>query len=155
MMPTLKLAIISKSTPFEIIADYLFLPLPPHNKFGIILAMGTLEVTSKPLVILHGEIKTPPLSAAARLEAGINLRKLQRGMTLAMPISRPMPSIGTRCAELRIVDVNKTWRIIYRVDEDAILIAEVFAKKTQATPKTVIKVCKQRLRDYDAITKGA
>ena len=117
--------------------------------------MCTLEVTSKPLVILHGEIKTPPLSAAARLEAGINLRKLQRGMTLAMPISRPMPSIGTRCAELRIVDMNKTWRIIYRVDEDAILIAEVFAKKTQATPKTVIKVCKQRLRDYDATTKGA
>ena len=126
-----------------------------HNKFGIIRAMDTLEVTSKPLVILHGEIKTPPFSAAARLEAGINLRKLQRGMALTMPISRPMPTIGARCAELRIVDVNTTWRIIYRVDADAVLIAEVFAKKTQATPKTVIKVCKQRLRDYDAITEGA
>lgn len=28
------------------------------------------------------------------------------------------------------------------------------AKKTQATPKTVIKVCQQRLRDYDALTEG-
>lgn len=82
------------------------------------------------------------------------LRKLQRGMTLSMPISRPMSTIGARCAELRIVDANKTWRIIYRVDTDAVLIAEVFAKKTQATPKSVIDVCKQRLRDYDALTKG-
>ena len=116
--------------------------------------MDSLDVTSKPLVILHGEIKTPPLSAAARIEAGMNLRKLQRGMTLSMPVSRPMPSIGTRCAELRIVDENTTWRIMYRVDVDAVLVMEVFAKKTQVTPKSVIKVCKQRLRDYDALTKG-
>lgn len=82
------------------------------------------------------------------------LRKLQRGMTLSMPISRPMPTIGARCAELRIVDANKTWRIVYRVDADAVLVAAVFVKKTQATPKSVIDVCKQRLRDYDALTKG-
>ena len=116
--------------------------------------METMEVTSKPLVILHGEIKSPPFSAVARVEAGVNLRKLQRGMTLSMPISRPMPTIGARCAELRIVDVNTTWRIIYRADVDAVLIAEVFAKKTQATPKSVIAVCKRRLREYDALTKG-
>jgi phage-related protein len=116
--------------------------------------MNTMEVASKPLVILHGDIKTPPFSAAARIEAGMCLRKLQRGMTLSMPISRPMSTIGARCAELRIVDANKTWRIVYRVDTDAVLIAEVFAKKTQATPKSVIDVCKQRLRDYDALTKG-
>ena len=143
--------VVSISTHYD---KSFILPLLCHNKFDIIWPMDTLEVTSKPLVILHGEIKTPPFSAAARMEAGINLRKLQRGMTLSMPISRPMPTIGARCAELRIVDVNTTWRIIYRVDADAVLIAEVFAKKTQATPKTVIKVCKQRLRDYDAITKG-
>ena len=113
-----------------------------------------MEVTSKPLVILHGEIKSPPFSVAARIEAGMCLRKLQRGMTLSMPISRPMPAIGARCAELRIVDENATWRIMYRVDPDAVLIAEVFAKKTQATPKSVITVCKRRLRDYDTLTKG-
>ena len=117
-------------------------------------AVDALDVTSRPLVILHGEIKTPPLSAAARLEAGMNLRKLQRGMVLSMPVSRPMPSIGPRCAELRIVDANATWRIMYRVDADAVLVMEVFAKKTQTTPQSVIKVCKQRLRDYDALTKG-
>jgi phage-related protein len=31
-----------------------------------------------------------------------------------MPHSRPMPDIGERCHELRIVDVDATWRIIYR-----------------------------------------
>lgn len=84
----------------------------------------------------------------------MNLRKLQCGMTLSMPISRPMPTIGARCAELRIVDENVTWRIMYRVDADAVLVMEVFSKKTQATPKTIINVCKQRLRAYDALTKG-
>ncbi len=33
----------------------------------------------KPLVWLHGEIKTPPMSSAARTEAGFLLRKLQMG----------------------------------------------------------------------------
>jgi hypothetical protein len=44
-----------------------------------------------------------------------------------------------------------TWRIIYRVDRDAIVIAEVFPKKQQATPVRVIRVSKERLRRYDTI----
>ena len=108
----------------------------------------------KPLIILHGEIKTPPLSAAARIEAGVALRKLQDGDSLSMPLSRPMPSIGPRCAELRIVDATVTWRIMYRVDADAVLVSEVFAKKTAATPKAVIETCKRRFARYDAATKG-
>lgn len=103
----------------------------------------------KPLVWLHGEVKTPPFSAAARIEAGYLLRQLQGGTKLEMPHSRPMPSIGSHCQELRINDEDKTWRIIYRVDEDAIVILEVFKKKTNKTPKTVIEVCKTRLRSYD------
>jgi len=43
---------------------------------------------------------------------------------------------------------------MYRVDSDAVIIAEVFAKKTSATPQQVIDVCKKRLRDYDKATKG-
>ena len=60
-----------------------------------------------------------------------------------------MPSIGTRCHELRIADHDRTWRIIYRVDTDAIVIAEVFAKRSRRTPKRVIEVCRRRLGDYD------
>jgi phage-related protein len=102
----------------------------------------------KPLVWLEGEIKTPPFSQAARMEAGYLLRKLQQGETLEMPHSRPMPSIGSRCHELRINDERTSWRIIYRIDSDAIVILEVFSKKSRITPKAVIDVCKQRLKDY-------
>jgi len=66
-----------------------------------------------------------------------------------LPHSRPMPSIGPRCHELRINDENVTWRIIYRLDQDAIVIAEVFTKKTQGTPAIVIEACQRRLREYD------
>ena len=48
----------------------------------------------KPLVWLRGRVKTPPFSVGARLEAGLLLRRLQRGDALSLPHSRPMPSIG-------------------------------------------------------------
>jgi phage-related protein len=104
----------------------------------------------KLLAWLHGEIRTPPFSRAARLEAGSLLRALQRGDKLSMPYSRPMPSLGPRCHDLRIVDERVDWRIVYPVDPDAIVIVEVFEKKTRKTPQSVIDTCRQRLRDYDA-----
>lgn len=106
----------------------------------------------KPAVWLHGEIKTPPFSADARIEAGWLLRRLQRGESLELPHARPMPVIGARCHELRVKDKGAEWRIIYRLDADAVVIAEVFAKKTRATPETVIANCRRRLRVYDAVT---
>jgi len=60
-----------------------------------------------------------------------------------------MPTVGTRCHELRITDVNVSWRIIYRVDTDAIVLLEVFAKKTGKTPARIIEQCKKRLKEYD------
>ena len=108
----------------------------------------------RPLLWPHGEVKTPPFSAEARIEAGTLLRRLQRGERLSMPASRPMPIIGRRCHELRIVDANQTWRIIYRVDADAVVIADVFSKKTVTTPTTVIDVSRTRLRHYDDAVKG-
>jgi phage-related protein len=102
----------------------------------------------KSLVWLHGEVKTPPFSKKARLEAGFLLRLLQAGDKLSLPFSRPMPTIGHRCHELRINDENKIWRIIYRIDSDAIIILEIFQKQTQQTPKNIIDICKRRLRIY-------
>ena len=107
----------------------------------------------KPLVWMHGEISTPPFSENARIEAGYLLRQLQKGKFLSLPQSRPMPSIETGCHELRINDENLTWRIIYRIYADAILILDVFEKKTNQTPKSVIRVCKQRIKRYDTDTK--
>lgn len=107
------------------------------------------ERTDRPLLWLEGEIKTPPFSPAARVEAGILLRKLQRGDLIGLPHSRPMPSIGRRCHELRIVDEKVTWRVIYRADADAIIIGDVFAKKTASMPLQVIRACKRRFQRYD------
>ncbi|NQT29112.1 MAG: type II toxin-antitoxin system RelE/ParE family toxin [Candidatus Saganbacteria bacterium] len=107
----------------------------------------------KPLVWLHGEITTPPFSEKARIEAGYLLRQLQRGVKLSLPQSRPMKSIGTRCHEIRINDENVTWRIIYRIYKDSILILDVFEKKTNRTPKSVINVCKKRIKRYDSDVK--
>ena len=102
-----------------------------------------------PLVWLHGEVKTPPFSSAARIEAGYLLRLLQRGVSLSLPQSRPMPSIGRRCHELKILDKGAAWRIVYRIDKDAIVILEVFSKKTEKTPDSVMTTCKQRMVRYD------
>ena len=107
----------------------------------------------KPLVWLRGEVKTPPFSREARIEAGVLLRRLQRRENLSLPHSRPMPDVGVRCNELRIVDRDKTWRIIYRIDRDAIIIADVFQKTTRQTPKRVIDDCRRRLRQYDALSE--
>lgn len=110
-----------------------------------------MSSADKPLVWLKGEVKTPPFSAEARLEAGVLLRRLQKGEMLSLPHSRPMPAVGPRCHELRINDKTKSWRIMYRIDADAIVIADVFEKRTQTTPAQTISLCKQRLRDYDQI----
>jgi DNA-binding XRE family transcriptional regulator len=51
----------------------------------------------RPLVWLHGEIRTPPFSKEARVGAGYALRQLQQGLSLGLPHSRPMPAMGRRC----------------------------------------------------------
>ena len=112
-----------------------------------------MAAADKPLVWLHGEIKTPPFATEARIEAGVLLRRLQRGESLGLPQSRPMPAIGRRCHELRVREGAANWRIIYRADWDAIVIGEVFAKKRRTTSKNVIATCQRRFREYDDACK--
>ena len=102
----------------------------------------------KPLVWLHGEIKTPPFSAEARLEAGLLLRRLQNGEKLSLPQSRPMPVVAPSCHELRLRDADQTWRVIYSIEDDAVVILEVFSKKTATTPIAILTTCQRRLRMY-------
>ncbi len=111
-----------------------------------------MDDKDKPLVWLKSEIKTPPLSQEARIEAGTLLRRLQQGEMIGLPQSRPMPSVGKRCHELRINDQAATWRIVYRLDGDAVIIGAVFSKKTQTTPKQVIATARERFNQYDKAT---
>lgn len=102
--------------------------------------------TDKPVIWLHGEVKSPPFSKAAQKRAGGLLRDVQGGESLSFPISRPMPSIGPHCHELRVPDAGKTWRIIYSIHPQAIFVVDVFQKATRETPQRVIDNCRQRLR---------
>jgi len=59
-----------------------------------------------------------------------------------------MPAVGERCHELRVVDTDATWRILYHVTDDGVVVLEVFAKKTRATPKRVVDSARARLKKY-------
>jgi phage-related protein len=102
----------------------------------------------KPLVWLRGAVKSPPFGPEARVEAGFLLRRLQRGEHLDMPHSRPMPAVGAGCHELRVRDGAVHWRIMYYIATDAIVILDVFPKKTAATPTSVLADCRARLAGF-------
>lgn len=105
----------------------------------------------KPLVWMDREIKTPPFTAEARLEAGMLLRSLQQGVILGLPHSRPMPDIGPRCHELRVRDKDHNWRIFYHLAADAVVVLEIHNKTTKTTPDDVMANCQRRLKLYQSI----
>jgi phage-related protein len=109
----------------------------------------------KPLVWLHGEVKTPPFTLEGRQEAGMLLRLLQEGEQLGMPQAESLPDVGPRCGALRVRDAEHNWRVMYRIDSDAVLVVEVYAKKTQKIRVEVIEQCKKRLKQYDAAARAA
>jgi phage-related protein len=109
----------------------------------------------KPVAWLEGEIKTPPFTVEGRKEAGDLLRLLQEGVKLGMPQAEPLPVVGPRCGALRVRDGGHNWRIMYRVDHDAVLVLEVYPKKTRKIPQEVIDRCKKRLSHYEEAVKRA
>ena len=112
------------------------------------------EPTRQTARLVAGQVKTPPFGSDARIEAGFLLRRLQRGESLGLPQSRPMPDIGPGCHELRIVDGHSNWRIMYHIAPEAIVILDVFPKKTAATPKHVIAECQRRLAEFQRVIQG-
>jgi phage-related protein len=108
----------------------------------------------KPLVWLKGEVKTPPFSRDARIEAGFLLRRLQDGEILGLPASRPLPTIGRNCHELRIRDRDAIWRVLYYLASDAVVILGVFSKKNRTLPRPIADTARTRLREYLRVTKG-
>ena len=84
----------------------------------------------------------------------MSLRLLQQGEQLGMPQAEPLPDVGQRCGALRVRDAEHNWRIMYRIDPDAVLILEVYAKKTRKIPDEVIERCRNRLKRYDEAVKA-
>ena len=86
--------------------------------------------------------------ADVRRELGKAIFDLQRGESLAMPLSRPMPSVMPGVAELRIRDRAGTYRAFYyTASARGILVFHAFAKKTRETPKRELDMARKRLKE--------
>ena len=72
-----------------------------------------------------------------------------------MPQAEPLPVVGLRCGALRVRDAEHNWRIMYRIDADAVLILEVYSKETRKIPDEILERCQRRLQLYDAAIKAA
>jgi phage-related protein len=83
-----------------------------------------------------------------RRELGKAIYDLQKGEALTMPLSRPMPSIATGAAELRIRDRTGIYRAFYYSRSPrGILVFHAFVKKAPATPLRELDLGKKRLKE--------
>jgi phage-related protein len=82
------------------------------------------------------------------MSVGHAIWELQRGMKLAMPLSRPMPAVAAGVEELRIRDSAGAFRVFYFVrDARGIVVFHAFVKKSQKTPKDEIETGRKRLKE--------
>ena len=83
-----------------------------------------------------------------RRELGKAIFDLQKGESLGMPVSRPMPSVAPGVAELRIRDRSGIYRAFYyRLSPRGILVFHAFVKKSQTTPKQDLELGKKHLKE--------
>ena len=76
------------------------------------------------------------------------LARLDTGQTLALPLSRPMPSIGSGVHELRLKDRSGAYRVFYvLLGAGVVYVLHAFHKQMQATPKHTLVVVRKRLKE--------
>ena len=96
----------------------------------------------KALALIRGE------DPESRKAIGEALRDLQKGISLGMPLSRPMPEVASGVHELRVRGKTSAVRVFYFVKlAEAILVFHAFHKKTQKTPQREVAIGQQRLRE--------
>lgn len=84
----------------------------------------------------------------SRKALGYLIYRLQQGEKLSMPHSRPMPSLGTGCHELRVKDDSGAYRVFYYLKiKDQILIFHAFQKKTEKTSNKDLEQGKKNLKE--------
>jgi|SRR5579883_317540 len=109
-----------------------------------------MATSRKQIRWLHEHIVVPPFTEEGQYEAGTLLRLLQEGEAIGMPSARAMPTIGSRCGELRVRDAGHNWRIVYRADDDFIVVVDIYAKTSTQSQDRSIERCRERLARYDA-----
>ena len=91
------------------------------------------------VLALPEEVRSDLADALARLELGLKL---------SMPLSRPMPAIGRGVHELRLKDRSGQYRIVYALVRSGFVhVLHAFKKTTQMTPARSIALARQRLRE--------
>ena len=89
------------------------------------------------------------LPASIRGDLADALARLDAGLGLSMPLSRPMPSIGRGVHELRLKDRSGGYRGVYAlIHSGTAHVLHAFKKMAQATPKRNIEIAKRRLKEY-------
>ncbi|MBM3764713.1 MAG: type II toxin-antitoxin system RelE/ParE family toxin [Acidobacteria bacterium] len=84
----------------------------------------------------------------ARILLGKAIANLQAGEKLAVPLSRPMPTVGMGVSELRVRCTDGQFRAFcFRASERGVLVFDAFNKKTERTPNRDIAVGKRRLKE--------
>jgi phage-related protein len=83
-----------------------------------------------------------------RKQIGEALRDLQKGISLGLPLSRPMPTMASGTHELRVRSKTTAIRVFYFVKlAEAIVVFHAFQKKTQKTPTHELAIGRQRLNE--------
>jgi phage-related protein len=83
-----------------------------------------------------------------RKELGKAILDLQKGETLKMPLSRPMPIVAPGVEELRSRDRTGSYRAFYFARlERGILVFHAFIKKSQATSRRELALGRKRLKE--------
>ena len=95
---------------------------------------------------IQGTIRAFPIDIKKAL--GKAILEVQHGISLGLPLSRPMSSVAKGVHEFRLKDKDGIYRVFYFTKvKDKILIFHAFVKKTQKTPKKDIDLAKKRLKE--------
>ncbi len=78
------------------------------------------------------------------------LARLDAGLSLSMPLSRPMPSIGRGAHELRLRDRSGDYRIVYVARRSGeIVIVLAFKKTSRKAPERIIELARSRVKESE------
>ena len=73
---------------------------------------------------------------------------LQRGFSLGMPLSRPMPEVARGVEEVRLRDEAGQYRVfVHRKAGEDILVLRAFRKKSAQTPSSELRIARRRLKE--------
>ena len=79
------------------------------------------------------------------------LARLDAGLLLSMPLSRPMPSIGRGVHELRLKDRSGAYRVVYAlVRRGTVHVLHAFKKTSRETTARNLELAKRRLLEVQS-----